>query len=588
MAVFAAVMGILWSCSSESPFIPEPEPTDEINMSFRISASETTSTRSILSEEYGLQIENRIDPDDLIIMMFDDNDSQQRLQRILYMDGECHPDARLTELGNGNYILNVKLDSGEFSADSRFSIVSMANWDSMIEEHPELFVGETTLDDIFRYTYLLNNSGQDDNSSVESWVPKDDSLIPMFGLRHCSLKGYSSAIYNEANPMDMGDVNMLRALVKIEVIDTSRNSGAEIVGIELNTRNTRGYLTPGLGKSDNTRQLTSSRIPDMIGVTNPAGYSNKPIRFKKEGIKYTAYVPEIKLDEVPFLEGRKWIDVTLAYKGITEVRNIYMAPYGSDGIPSIPAGEWPDEWKSLLRNHVYRFTIKTINIDTGLELTVDVQPFSSVELSPDFGLERNEDGYIVVRDAQGNIVKYIRTDGSELTLIPQDWPELGPFIGIFDSFKRVLVGNFPDGRSIVFNYLSDREDDTELLSWEIYESVTSHYKNMLLETFSFKDLNSQGVAANNVAEVIIPAFTHCLLDNQGRLINEMRFDSRSHFQDYRKGVPGVKPPYQRVNYSGNRFGDKLITYYKENGEIYLQIRVTDGVETYIEKDFNNE
>lgn len=590
MAVVVVVVGMLSACGSDIPQFSEEIPAEDINMCFRISASDANSTRSILSEEVGNAIESKIASSDFVVMLFDDTDSRKTLIEILYQDGATASNVNISELGLGEYILKVKLDPSRYSTDSQFSIVVLANWKSLMEGELELTEGETTLDSIFQYTYQVNQIGANGSSPEESWIPSDDSLIPMFGLLHCSLKGYSSALYNEANPMDMGVVNLLRSLVKIEIIDNSRNSGAEILSISLNRRNTRGYLTPRVSGTDNTDQVTSANIPAMIGIANPAGYSEESIRFHKTGNKYVAYVPEISLNSSLVLDDRDHIDVALYYKDYTEVRHIYLSPYDSEGSPTVPHDGWPDEWKFLLRNHVYRYTIKTITIDTGIELTVDVQPYSCVDLNPDFGLERTEDGYIVVRDKDGNIVKYIRTDGSELTLSLTDkWPEVGVFTGVFDSWKRVLVGYFSDGRRIVFNYEGDEETDDKVISWEIYSSNKSPYGAYIMETFGFRTGYSDGEKdKDNNSEVIIPPFTYSIFDQYGYLINQTSYEDREHFQDYKNDPVNTSPPLLRVAYTGERYGDKLVSYYDAAGNIYCQIEIIDGKETYIYENFKNE
>ncbi len=591
VAIFAMLTGMLGACSNDIPQLPaEDAEIQEINVKFRISTSSETQTRNVIFEQYGSPIENSIDADDFAVLLFDDNGVEKRLLEILYLDGATAPNATLTPLGMGDYTLNVKLDPELYSTSSRFSIVALANWDSLREKNDEieLIEGVTTLESLFEHTFRLNNEGG--SGGTESWMPDNDSLIPMFGVLYCSLGGYSTSLYNEANPMEMGMVNLLRALVKIEVIDNSSNPLAEIKSITLNRRNTRGYLTHRYAASGNTEQVTSANVPAMIGESNPAGYSNTPINFRKEGKKYVVYVPEIELSEEMALKTREYIDVTIAYKGVTEVRHILLAPYDKSGNPYVPRDGWDNVWKALLRNHIYRFTINSINVDPNLELTVDVQPYSSVQLPVDFGLERTEDGYIVVRDKEGNVIKYIRTDGSILTLSPdKTWPEIGEFTGVFDSWKRVLVGYFPDGRRVIFNYDSDNQDDNKVLSWEIYSSSRSSLPSHIMETFSFIDGKEHGdTGLGGSDEILTPAFTWSALDQYGRLISQLTFTSRDHFKSYRSDPDKAVPPVKRVSYTGQRYEDKVISYYGQDGKIYCQIKVTGDQEQYIYDNFIND
>lgn len=588
MLAILAGFGMLGACNSDIPVSDTADILD-INVSFRISTSNSASTRGIITEQFGAPLENRIDVTDLKILLFDNTDTEQRLLEILYDNGVEASNARLTSLGYGDYMLDVKLDPNIYSRDSKFVVVAMANWDSLRESalDIELEKGVTPLERIFKYTYFLNRDPENGENDLTTWMPEENSLIPMFGLLNGTLANYSSDLFGPSNPMELGVVNMLRSVVKIEVVDNSVGSLAEIESVSLNRRNTRGYLTHWKGSGENTGQVTSSYIPSEVGVENPAGYSSRPINFMKDGNKYIAYIPEFYLGEENSLSTRQYIDVKLRYKGIAEVRHIFLAPYDAEGNPYIPRSGWDNEWKSLLRNHIYRFVINSINVNPNLGITVDVQPFSNVQLPVDFGLERTEDGYIVVRDAQGNVIKYIRTDGSILTLSKDtDWPEIGEFTGVFDSWKRVLIGYFADGRRIIFNYEGDDPDEAKLLSWEIYASSKYSANAKIEETFSFKNLTNQGSdesSSNN--SVITPAFTHSLLDANGRLISQMVFKSRDHFRRYRLNPTATESPAVRVSYTGDRDGDKRISYFGTDGKIYCQIIVVGNTENYIYDNF---
>lgn len=396
MILSVMVIGVLAACSNDDPAAPYIDPDEDINMSFRISAFSESATRSDLPEEFGTQIENRIDTNDFAILIFDDTDPNRRLLEILYIDGSAAGNARLTTLGFGEYMINVKLDPNKYSTASRFSIVAIANWRSMRESDEEIALveGVTELNDFYNYTYRLNQDAEEPSDGTTSWIPTDNSLIPMYGLRHCSLAGYSTALYNEANPMDMGTVNLLRSLVKIEIINNSDNPIAEILDISIRNCNTRGYLAPYLDNAEDSRQVTSPYIPTATGEYNPAGFTTAPIKFVKEGNKYIAYVPELDLAEENSLDERKIIDVTVKYELVTEVRHICLAPHDAAGQPYYPSTGLSDEWKALLRNHIYRFTINAITIHANL-LTVDVQPYAGVFLDPYYGLDRDENGNII-------------------------------------------------------------------------------------------------------------------------------------------------------------------------------------------------
>lgn len=574
--VIMAILGILSSCNNDI-FIPDiqPERDQDINISVRISAGPQNSTRSFLTEEFGSQIENKLDLAKLKILIFDDQDT---LYDIWFSNSSAADDITLSPIGNSDYILNAKLSADKYSSASKFSIVTLSNWNPLNEaDDVELVVGKTLLNDLSGYIYGLNK-----NNPEESWIPSDDSLIPMFGVLYTSLNGYSTAIFNENNPMELGTVNLLRSLVKIEIQNNSGSNVAEITSVTLNKRNTRGYLLPSLVRNENTAQVTSTNIPST-GIMNPAGYTEEKLKFHKDGNLYVAYIPEIDLGNS--IESRSNIDVNIVYNNFHETRKIVLAPYDSDKNPHIPAQGWQDEWKGLLRNHIYRFTINSITADPNLDLDVEVQPYSCVDIRSDFGFERTDDGYIVVRDHDGNIIKYIRTDGSVLIFKEDNsWPDLGTFTGVFDDTKRVLIGYFNDGRSIYFNYQSEERDDDRLDSWEIYS--TTKNKNIpvhLEETFCYVDYDNLGTTGGYATK----KFTHTILDDKGRVVEQYRYTSRAAFENRKNSTAGrIKlAEYKATNPQGSKYGDKVINYYKEDGTLYCQIIVTGDKEEYLDKDF---
>ena len=83
-------------------------------------------------------------------------------------------------------------------------------------------------------------------------------------------------------------------------------------------------------------------------------------------------------------------------------------------------------------------------------------------------MERDEEGYIIVRNNKGEVIKYIRTDGAELTLGPVDMPYYGVIQAVFDSKRRALLGYLPDGRMVYWNYNGEDQNTSDMTSWEIY------------------------------------------------------------------------------------------------------------------------
>ncbi|MDE6410837.1 MAG: hypothetical protein K2K81_11450 [Muribaculaceae bacterium] len=581
-------IGMLSACGNDPLTDITPGDLSNIDVSIRLTAGNQNSTRSELPEILGTSLENKIDLNDLKVLIFDDSGT---LRDILYDGRPTDDNVRLLQIDAVDYVLTAALDPMKYSLTDNLAVGALVNWNSMQEDGIALETDVTTISDLEKKTFSLNAAGASEDDSPVSWIPEEDSLIPMFGILYTSLKGYLPSVFNKGNPMDLGTVNLLRSVVKIEIIDNSTNEDVQITSILLKGRNTRGYLSPVLHDKENTGQIVSPNIPGPSTsiLSTDAGFTDDAITFHKEDNKYIAYVPEIRLARD--LNDRGYVVVNIRYHNYDDERYIMLAPYNAERVPYHPEEGWPDEWKALLRNHIYRFTINSITADPNLDLTVDVQPFSSVELLVDFGLERTEDGYIVVRNSKGEIIKYICTDGSILTMAEDNrWPYLGTFKGVFDSSKRVLIGYFEDGRSIIFNYTSDAIDDNDVTknldSWEIYSSPTLEENGRLIpehlqETFNFVDYYNDGDEGGDVVKY---AYTHTQLDDKGRVVEEYRYATLSDFQHHKEN----KTEYTRTklaDFKGNRYGDKVITYYKENGEIICQIKVTGENEEYIYDNF---
>lgn len=566
--LFAAGAIMLSACSSDREPAVTPQqpqgPLTEICVSFNVWTDQQTDTRSlssravIIGEEGGTSAESRLNFDDFRILIFD---VEGKLFDIVCIDGEVNDFATMTDLGAGIVNIKAHLDPTKYDCSSRFAVVAVANWRSLaLDTLPDPVIGSMTIDDLRSRLFSINDAGV--------WLPGGKKFIPMFGSRYATLENYSQAIYNEAHPMDIGDINLLRALAKIEVIDVRPEQTAKIESIELTGRNGRGLLMPKIELTESTGQMTAPTLPP-----DPARRYDA-LQLPLSGRTYSVYVPEMLLGT---LDDRALLRVNLDINGFKDHRFIYLAPYGADGGPMLPDVPAP-EWQALLRNHVYRFIVRSLNADPTFEIVTDVQPYSEVVLKPDFGLERTEDGYIVVRDKSGNIIKYIRTDGSVLTFAPNyEWPDLGMFTGVFDDRKLVLFGYFADGRSIYFNYTDATLQN--LRSWEIYTSESrTKYGIHLDEEFTF---------VGN-ADAQTQAFTHSLFDNKGRVVQRFLYADLKTFQARKFTGDGAKATL--VNYTsadGSRYGSKNITWYTAAGTPYLRITVTaDGAgnetETYKE------
>lgn len=355
---------ILAACHSEEPSSGNAASDDGgFNIRFAIAVGPQSSTRSFTTES-GTDAESTIDVNDLKILVFD---KEQKLYDIIYDNGMTL-ESDNNELINGPYLIqgrlyyfNVNLKPGKYDENSEFAIVALANWNGSDSEDNRLTrddsnpqigtagIGTLSIADLQTSLFSLNPD------NTESWIPGNGKWIPMFGSKYCSLEGYSSGAYDKSNPMSLGDIDMVRAFAKIEVINNDTSADApEISKMELCSRNTVGRLMQDFDFESATSQVPAVSLPE-----NPV-YSAAPVLFHKDENKYVAYVPELEFTNTS--NSRRAIKVTVDLgNGMSDEKWIWFAPYGKDGRPVLTddMGDWDD----IKRNHIYRYEINSLGFE---------------------------------------------------------------------------------------------------------------------------------------------------------------------------------------------------------------------------------
>ncbi|MDE5868610.1 MAG: hypothetical protein K2H18_00115, partial [Muribaculaceae bacterium] len=258
------------SCRSSEggdDLLPEPE---DITVSFRVAAG-SGSTRAV--DSYGTPEETHVDLNNLKIFIFD---KDQKLKQVLYDDGKLAPSTNLTNIGEGMYLLTTKLDPALYNTSSEFAIVALANWrsgdsDSKLKTDwkghklDETEAGVLTITDLKDMAFTLNPKTE--GEQPDSWMPGDDSWIPMFGSRYTSLKGYDASVFSEGNPMPIPDLFLVRAFSKIEIINLDTDNGPLIEDITLASRNCNGSLMQDWNYNGATGNVAATTIRSDAGFT---------------------------------------------------------------------------------------------------------------------------------------------------------------------------------------------------------------------------------------------------------------------------------------------------------------------------------
>lgn len=358
--------GMLASCGrDDSP--SQPLPANSFDIKFAIAVGRESATRGV-SEEDGTAAENNIDINDLKILVFDED---KVLHDVIYDCGIMKPSRN--ELLTGPYLMadkyyyfSVSLNPDYYSKDKKFAIVALANWNG-VSDDPRLTrnfgdlsigaesIGSLTIDDLKNALFSLNPVEIDGNAS---WTPGEGRWIPMFGSNFCSLEKYDSGVYDRSNPMSLGDINLVRAFAKVEVINNDTTAHApKIRKVEFAARNVRGRLMQDFDFNSSTSHVSSVSIPEECGLTN------KRLLFNQQGNTYTAFLPELELYGIS--DRRKAICITLGLDDdTTEERWLWLAPYDNvSGRPLNDESSFGDEWRDLRRNYIYRYVVNSLGFD---------------------------------------------------------------------------------------------------------------------------------------------------------------------------------------------------------------------------------
>ena len=240
-------------------------------------------------------------------------------------------------------------------------VVALANWRTYDYEST-LTVGSTTIDDVCSqiYTYDAVLPEGEDLSAA--------NIMPLYGVTNLMTLTPSTT-----NRVDLGQINLLRALAKIEVIRAA--DGLELESVRLQYFNTSGYNAPlrvytqdQYVHGDYGKDYTAA--PSIVpGAETPNGTADRSkLRpFVKAGTdRWVLYVPEFdNINETPSRRAR----LLLRFKYMNQDDVVEFKDY-SDGGKAF----------DIMRNYWYRFTVRKNAV------TVQVVPYSEVLLSPVFGL----------------------------------------------------------------------------------------------------------------------------------------------------------------------------------------------------------
>lgn len=233
------------------------------------------------------------------------------------------------------------------------------------------------------FPYPLTGSSQVADGS--QWIPDFDANrgIPMSGMQYFSIPRDALERSSYENPLNLSedlavknDLNMLRCVAKIEVIDmfdgTDGNGiSTPVSQVRLQGYNSKGGILPTLSQWNfqtpwETQYVKAPSVPAGTAFNN----SNAIVFFKDDAAQalrddnrpvYSAYLPEFDSDATGVTVPKVTVSLNTGAGGNIE-RTFELREYnnGAQGAPT-----------DLLRNNIYRYEVR---VNTSLDLVVTVCP----------------------------------------------------------------------------------------------------------------------------------------------------------------------------------------------------------------------
>lgn len=396
------------------------EPSDTVHLRFKVSTAVNTTGYDLTrsddmdhTEEDSLlpQIEDMINVRDFAFFIFvGDGDDAPLICASTNIFESTDPNMNITgSMGFYNVSVFIRkdlikkyLDKDELDPNSgtliKLKLVVIANsnarrnatggnWTSL----PQIILGgddsATTFGEFMteaqKLTYEMTSDFYDPDASSISY--KVVGMIPMFGIKQFQVTEAQAYKSRPEERIYLGEINLLRAMSKIRIIDNipkSESGYPAITGASFTYASSTGGILPINAKSyvDGT-QVHTANIPqqtDLNSTTvsflnNPAGYqvigTDGSIRTLPEWLIYS---PEQRI-----------------VQGDVPVMKIFVKPYANadDTYFDVPMSgyknvtfPWPGSPGYLLRNHVYTLQVDDASIPLGLTLNWTVCPMDEVDI----------------------------------------------------------------------------------------------------------------------------------------------------------------------------------------------------------------
>lgn len=325
----------LGSCNimDDSPCTDEPASIGTpVQVGFTLTTGEVSSRAITEDEQEGTGYENYIDieSNDFRILLFDAANK--------YLTTFNPTIIRATD--NSQYPQTYYVEGELPEAYSNFKLVVLANWGIYPEVSESSTIESVCMDPASVYNYTAG------------FTPSADNKIPMYGVKTCTETLRADLL------TDLGTVDLLRAMAKIEVKCSESLEDITLTGVTLHHYNTSGMCAPK-GIYGNTTDWDADTGTDCSHEIHlPENVTQgESLPFNKVGDGYVIYVPEF--DNKTTGVTKSYISVSMEHADKSPVTlentNIYFGEYNTEGTLQ------PNTDFDIVRNHWYTYTINKVD-----------------------------------------------------------------------------------------------------------------------------------------------------------------------------------------------------------------------------------
>lgn len=420
---------LLAACSSSDDTDDIFDTGDCVSLSFNVVTGDAITGSRADSQGHGetdsefRDFEDGVDIEDLGIFVFAKIAGSTSDEKLVYkltnlLDSD---DARIkiVEGSRGSYFVNLMmrradlkdvLDGYEITGEGKsivsFRILILANCSTASANTTAMWdavTGQTfpaVIAQLAEWNFPMSDIyNADGGSGVETIYSNGNNHIPMFGNNLFSVTEVALFFSRPVDRIYLGEVNLLRSLAKVRVVDNIQNKDAQgfpcITAVEfLSSQSVARQLPAGaLNYEDGQQVHTPNIFQDNSNLTLadtyklgilPESWTITPSS-QRTGNVFIGFVPEQKIGypNNNAEGGMPVFHVTIANHkadGSMESLDFYVPMTSYNGV-NFSFGQY------ILRNHIY--TLSVNDFGAKLNLQVDVVPYRSCVLEPFFGLDRD-------------------------------------------------------------------------------------------------------------------------------------------------------------------------------------------------------